>query len=163
MTNFEFAADQPLKGWRCKVCNSWIFTQRNDPSLTAKIVHEPNCTLEGVNRRDDMFKSEATLLDRDLTYTRAVLASSQDRQVVHFSEEVSELTIEISKRLRGRTTTNEGITEELADVIICVDLMRHMFGITPEQVNDMINIKMKKFDDQVCKALGLPDKPKVQS
>jgi NTP pyrophosphatase (non-canonical NTP hydrolase) len=86
------------------------------------------------------------------------LSSSRDRQVVHFSEEVSELTIEISKRLRGRTTDNAGIIEELADVIICVDLMRHMFGITPEQVNEAINEKMKKFDNQVCKDLELPDK-----
>lgn len=154
-----FDASGPVKGWHCLICDSWFFSQREDPALIPRMIHEPHCTLENIERRDDMFKCERNLQERNLTYTRAVQSSSRDRQAVHLSEEVGKLMIEVSRLISGRTENVEALTEELADVIICCDLIRNMFGIWPSEVNAMINKKMEKFDDQVCTALGLPDKP----
>lgn len=82
-------------------------------------------------------------------YDESLATSSLDRQAIHLSEEVSECNIEVSKLLRGRTTDTDHLSEEIADVMIMLDEIRHLFGITQEQVSKMIGIKLEKFSMRV--------------
>lgn len=53
-------------------------------------------------------------------------------------EECSELIQAISKRLRGKPGATDNLAEEMADVIICLYLLKEMYDITDEQLNERI-------------------------
>lgn len=53
-------------------------------------------------------------------------------------EECSELIQAVSKRLRGKPDATDNLAEEMADVIICLYLLKEMYDITDEQLNEWI-------------------------
>lgn len=53
-------------------------------------------------------------------------------------EECSELIQAVSKRLRGKPGATDNLAEEMADVIICLYLLKEMYDITDEQLNEWI-------------------------
>lgn len=53
-------------------------------------------------------------------------------------EECSELIQAVSKRLRGKSDATDNLAEEMADVIICLYLLKEMYDITDEQLNEWI-------------------------
>lgn len=53
-------------------------------------------------------------------------------------EECAELTQAISKKLRDPTSPNDHLAEEMADVIICLHLLRMMYGITDKAIRDWV-------------------------
>lgn len=56
-------------------------------------------------------------------------------------EECAELTQAISKKLRDPTSPNDHLAEEMADVIICLHLLRMMYGITDKAIRDRVEAK----------------------
>lgn len=44
----------------------------------------------------------------------------------------------VSKRLRGKSDATDNLAEEMADVIICLYLLKEMYDITDEQLNEWI-------------------------
>lgn len=82
-------------------------------------------------------------------YNQALLESSIDRQVVHLAEETSELMIEISHLIRGRTSNPKEVALEIADVMIMLDLFRHLLGIRSEDIRAAIDAKLEKFRTQL--------------
>lgn len=56
-------------------------------------------------------------------------------------EECSELIQAISKRLRGKPDATDNLAEEMADVIICLNLLKEMYGITDERLDKWITRK----------------------
>lgn len=56
-------------------------------------------------------------------------------------EECAELTQAISKKLRDPTSPNNHLAEEMADVIICLHLLRMMYGITDKAIRDWVEAK----------------------
>ena len=53
-------------------------------------------------------------------------------------EECSELIQAVSKRLRGKPGATDNLAEEMADVTICLDLLKEMYGIPDAQLEEWI-------------------------
>lgn len=62
----------------------------------------------------------------------------KETQSIVCMEECSELIQAVSKRLRGKPDAIDNLAEEMADVTICLYLLKEMYGITDEQLNEWI-------------------------
>lgn len=65
----------------------------------------------------------------------------KEAQSIVCMEECSELIQAISKRLRGKPDATDNLAEEMADVTICLYLLKEMYGITDAQLNEWITRK----------------------
>lgn len=68
------------------------------------------------------------------------------RNLIICQEELSELTKEISKELRGKGD-RVNILEELADVQISIYYIQNICHITGSELDKAIAVKMKRVDD----------------
>lgn len=82
-------------------------------------------------------------------YNQALLESSIERQVMHLAEENGELMIEISHLIRGRTQDPKAVVLEIADVMVMLDVFRHLLGIRHEDIQVAIDAKLEKFRTQL--------------
>ena len=80
--------------------------------------------------------------------TRAILHYGIDKQSVVCMEELAELTQQVSKQLRGKGDKNH-LTEEMADVYICLDMLGKMYNIDPEQLEDEIWRKLARTEERI--------------
>ena len=62
----------------------------------------------------------------------------KETQSIVCMEECSELIQAISKCLRGKPDATDNLAEEMADVTICLYLLKEMYGITDTQLNEWI-------------------------
>lgn len=65
----------------------------------------------------------------------------KEMQSIVCMEECSELIQAISKCLRGKPDATDNLAEEMADVTICLHLLKEMYGITDAQLNEWITRK----------------------
>lgn len=72
----------------------------------------------------------------------------KDAQSVVCMEECAELIQAVSKRLRGKPDPNDNLTEEMADVTICLGLLQDMYGITGERIDEWIERKMLRQQER---------------
>lgn len=72
-------------------------------------------------------------------------------QAMVTGEELCELFINMSRKIRGRDMTNAAIAEEVADVLIVMDKMCHYFGISKSDVETAVTEKITKFLGVSCK------------
>lgn len=56
-------------------------------------------------------------------------------------EECAELIQAIGKKLRDPTSPNDHLSEEMADVIICLHQLKLMYGITDKAISDWVDAK----------------------
>ena len=70
------------------------------------------------------------------------------KQLIITAEELSELTQEVTKELRGKGN-KLGLTEELADVLICTEYLKMICYISDEDLNKMIGIKLESLNERV--------------
>ena len=87
-------------------------------------------------------------------YDRVLASSSLERQSLHMCEEMSELGIAISHHIRGRVRDLDNVAEEMADVIIMIDEMRHLFGISRDELKTKLSAKLAKFRVKVEAGMG---------
>lgn len=85
----------------------------------------------------------------DKTERNAVWHESVERfgtrlQSVVYMEECAELIQAVSKRLRGRPDPGDNLAEEMADVYICLGMLRDMYGVTDERLESWIDRKTKR-------------------
>lgn len=66
-----------------------------------------------------------------------------DRQLLKASEELSELNVEIMKRLNGEIN-KENIISELADVYITLDCVRIICDINADEFWKMVDFKIER-------------------
>lgn len=64
-------------------------------------------------------------------------------QLIICMEELSELTQAISKEMRGKGNRINTI-EEVADVLICIEIIKQVFGITNKDINAWIEYKQNR-------------------
>lgn len=62
----------------------------------------------------------------------------KETQSIVCMEECSELIQAVSKRLRGKPDATDNLAEEMADVTICLYLLKEMYGITDAQLEEWI-------------------------
>ena len=60
-------------------------------------------------------------------------------------EELAELQQEISKQLRNKGDTY-GLLEELADVYICLEMLKKMFNYSSDEIARAVEIKLDRFE-----------------
>ncbi len=58
-------------------------------------------------------------------------------------EEFAELIQQISKQIRGYDD-KIGLLEEMADVYICLEFLKSIFNITPEELQKAIDVKLQR-------------------
>ena len=80
---------------------------------------------------------------RRAVYQAAIAHYGVDGQIWLAVEEMSELTNELAKLQRDRTTV-EALVDELADVTIMMEQLRLMFGLNKE-VQDRIDFKVHRL------------------
>lgn len=61
-------------------------------------------------------------------------------QLLVCMEELSELTQAISKEIRGKNNRNN-IIEEMADVIICLEILKQIFAVTNVEIEEWVKFK----------------------
>jgi len=62
-------------------------------------------------------------------------------------EELAELTQQLSKWVRGKKDIL-GITEEMADVTIMLEYIKKVCGISQEDINKIINVKLDRLEER---------------
>lgn len=80
--------------------------------------------------------------------TEAILHYGIEKQSVVCMEELAELTQQVSKQLRGKGDKNH-LAEEMADVYICLDMLKKMYNIDPEQLEDEIWRKLARTEYRI--------------
>ena len=60
-------------------------------------------------------------------------------------EELAELQQEISKQLRNKGDSY-GLLEELADVYICLEMLKKMFNYSSDEIARAVEIKLDQFE-----------------
>lgn len=84
----------------------------------------------------------------DKVLRRAIKKFGKEKQTIVAIEEMSELTKELTKSLRGCNRTSQ-ITEEMADVYIMLHQVRLMYGIRDELLSDYINLKVCRLENNL--------------
>lgn len=59
------------------------------------------------------------------------------------TEELAELAQVISKQIRG-FNDRMGLLEEMADVYICLEFLKCIFKITPEELQKAVDVKLQR-------------------
>lgn len=72
----------------------------------------------------------------------------KDIQSIVCMEECSELIQCISKELRGKSDIAH-LTEEMADVLICVEILKQIYNISDEELNNWIKYKQKRILNRI--------------
>ena len=83
--------------------------------------------------------------------TKAIMHYGIRMQSVVCMEELAELQKEISKQLRGNGDKIH-LTEEIADVYICLDMLTKMYNIDLEQLKDEMYMKLNRTENRIMVA-----------
>ena len=81
--------------------------------------------------------------NKSLAFHTIMLHNGVEKQHIIVMEELAELAQQVSKRLRGNEN-RISLLEEMADVSICLSMLQYMNDITSCQLEDAINIKLKR-------------------
>lgn len=76
--------------------------------------------------------------DKQVVWRESIRKYGKTMQSIVCMEECSELIQAISKCLRGKPDATDNLAEEMADVTICLYLLKEMYGITDEQLEEWI-------------------------
>lgn len=68
----------------------------------------------------------------------------KETQSIVCMEECSELIQAVSKRLRGKPDATDNLAEEMADVIICLYMLKEMYDVTDEHLEEWIARKTER-------------------
>ena len=85
----------------------------------------------------------------DAVNSQAILKYGIRLQSTVCMEELAELTQQISKKLRGKGDRYH-LTEEIADVYICLDMLRKMYGVDSEVLAGVISAKLDRTRDRMA-------------
>ena len=82
--------------------------------------------------------------DKQVVWRESIRKYGKTMQSIVCMEECSELIQAISKCLRGKPDATDNLAEEMADVTICLYLLKEMYGITDEQLEEWIARKTSR-------------------
>ena len=85
----------------------------------------------------------------DAVNSQAILKYGIRLQSTVCMEEMAELTQQISKKLRGKGDRYH-LTEEIADVYICLDMLRKMYAVDNEVLAGIISAKLDRTIDRMA-------------
>ena len=85
---------------------------------------------------------EIRTLDDDVIY----IGHAGTRNLIIVMEELSELQQQLSKYLRGKED-HLGLVEEVADVLMALNYVKHVCNISDDEINKAINVKLDRLKD----------------
>lgn len=74
--------------------------------------------------------------DKQVVWRESIRKYGKEIQSIVCMEECSELIQAVSKCLRGKPDVTDNLAEEMADVIICLHMLKEMYGITDAQLEE---------------------------
>lgn len=87
-------------------------------------------------------------IKKEVILRQAIATYGTVLQKVVATEELSELTKEISKSIRGANNRKD-MLEEIADVHICLDQLMMMYEISDEELEEEINFKLIRLNGRL--------------
>ena len=75
--------------------------------------------------------------------SKSIKHYGEGMQSVVCMAELSELSQAISKEIRGKDNRNN-LVEEMADVLICIEILKQVFEITDEDIDSWIKYKQER-------------------
>lgn len=87
---------------------------------------------------NDLIKIDGEIIEKSIVYY------GKDAQSTVCMEECAELIQAISKEKRGKSDKNH-LAEEMADVLISISLLREIYDVSIEQINNWIDEKQKRI------------------
>ena len=72
----------------------------------------------------------------------------KDLQSTVCMEECAELIQAISKEKRGKSD-KEHLSEEMADVIICIEMLKEIYSISDDMISEWIQIKEARIIERI--------------
>ena len=82
------------------------------------------------------------VIDKEIV-EKTIKHYGKETQSIVVMEECSELIQAISKELRGKSDKKH-LAEEMADVYICLELLKQMYEIENSDLQEWINVKQKR-------------------
>lgn len=70
------------------------------------------------------------------------------RNLIIVMEELAELSQEVSKSLRNKADIN-ALLEESADVVLCLKYIQEIFGITDDELNKAVSVKVERMSNVI--------------
>jgi NTP pyrophosphatase (non-canonical NTP hydrolase) len=70
------------------------------------------------------------------------------RNLIIVMEELAELSQEVSKSLRNKEDIN-ALLEESADVVLCIKYIQEIFGITDDELNRAVSVKVERMSNVI--------------
>lgn len=135
----------------CSVCGLESCGHEKGTSYGSRLVHKE--IYEPVEVYDCAFVAEsdpvskASLNDMTAIFREALEKYGKLSQVIIANEEMSELTTELYKNLRGEDN-KEHIAEKVADVLIMMKQMKLLFDID-SQVDGFMEMKLRRLQDRL--------------
>lgn len=80
----------------------------------------------------------------------SIYVYGKELQSIVCMEELSELIQAISKEMRGRTNKNH-LAEEMADVLICIEMAAQIYGIDADVLALWIEKKQQRIKERMAK------------
>ena len=79
---------------------------------------------------------------------RSIEHYGKDVQSTVCMEECAELIQAISKEKRGKSD-KEHLSEEMADVIICIEMLQEIYSISDDMISEWIQIKEARIIERI--------------
>ena len=79
---------------------------------------------------------------------RSIEHYGKDLQSTVCMEECSELIQAISKEKRGKSDKSH-LSEEMADVIICIEMLKEIYSISDDMISEWIQIKEARIIERI--------------
>ena len=94
-----------------------------------------------------MLKDDATASKEEVKMVIGDMLKSETPRTncIICMEELAELQQEISKKLRNKHNVY-GLLEEMADVYICLEMLKKMFSYTDNEIARAVKIKLDRFE-----------------
>jgi NTP pyrophosphatase (non-canonical NTP hydrolase) len=90
---------------------------------------------------------ERYIIDK-YTIARSILYYGEEKQSTVCMEECAELIQAISKAKRGKIN-RDNMIEEIADVLICIEMLKQMYMISDEKINKWIEKKQEREAERI--------------
>ena len=141
-----------------EICGGMTLEERKEQgeeylgSLTAENVFEriKYCYLNQTSKYINRYEFEKAIKQRVPDLEQIIKVGTPEKQVIVAMEELSELIKELAKYMRGNGN-EENLQEEVCDCIIMIDQLRLMFKLDAYDIDEIINMKIKR----TLKRLGI--------
>lgn len=131
----------------CKTCKD------NDNGLcdrTGQLIDDDDhCNVRHTNSKADM--QTACSIDKKVII-KSIQHYGQDNQSTVCMEECAELIQAISKAKRGKIDKNN-MAEEIADVLICVEMLKLMYSLSDSNIDEWILKKQQRESERMKRTL----------